>query len=139
MTPPSSPSPDTWQDWITDESIRRAFFTLHGLDYVTHARQAAPTALCALFASAPLPLPAHIWEAPTADEWAARYRAWEEYCGEEEDPLRGREVLAWVQGKESGREEQLRVWFEGVEPELGGVVLECARAQGRTEWGGLVV
>jgi hypothetical protein len=132
MTPPTAPSPTAWQPWIIDESIRRGFFTLHGLDYVTNARQSNPTALCALFPSAPLPLPAHIWEAPTAEEWAARYCAWEEYCGGK-GPLRGKDLLAWVRGKETGREEQLRAWFQGVEGELGGMVFECARAQGKAD------
>ncbi|KAK3304848.1 uncharacterized protein B0T15DRAFT_576193 [Chaetomium strumarium] len=130
--PPTSPAPNAWKSWITDESIRRSFFTLHGLDYVSHARQSAATVLCALFPSAPLPLPAHIWEAPKADEWAARYRAWEEYCGAD-GPLRGKDLLSWVQGKETGREGQLRAWFQGLEPELSGIVFECARAQGKAE------
>ncbi|KAK4118756.1 hypothetical protein N657DRAFT_650947 [Parathielavia appendiculata] len=138
MTLPTNPLPTAWQDWIAIESIHRAFFTLHALDYVTQARQSAPTALCSFYPTAPLPLPTHIWEAPTADEWAARYRAWEKYC-DAQGPLRGRDVLSWVQGKESGAEEKLRAWFLGIEDELGGLVFECARAQGKTEGAGALV
>ncbi|KAK4040433.1 hypothetical protein C8A01DRAFT_15677 [Parachaetomium inaequale] len=130
MTPHTDVTPSDWESWIQDESIRRFFFTLHALDYVTHARQALPTELCALFSDAPLPCPLHIWEASTAEEWAVRYRAWEEYCSPG-GPLRARDVLFWVQGKRSGREEQLRVWFQGVGDALGGGVFECARAQTR--------
>jgi hypothetical protein len=104
---------------------------LHALDYAGYARQALPTAVCALFPEAPLPCPSRVWEAPTAEEWAVRYRCWEEHCGGR-GPLRGRDVLCWVQGRETGREEQLRVWLQGVEAELGGLVFECGRAQGRT-------
>jgi hypothetical protein len=104
---------------------------LHSLDYAGYARQSLPTAVCALFPEAPLPCPSSVWEAATAEEWAVRYRSWEEYCGNR-GPLRARDVLCWVQGRETGREEQLRGWLQGVEAELGGLVFECARAQGRT-------
>ncbi|KAK4097278.1 hypothetical protein N658DRAFT_479203 [Parathielavia hyrcaniae] len=132
ITPHINPSPDDWESWIQDESIRRCFIILTSLDYAAHARQALPTALCAVFPDAPLPCPSRVWEPPSAEEWAVRYRSWEEeYCGGR-GPLRGRDLLCWVQGRETGREEQLRAWLQGVEPELGGLVWECARAQGRT-------
>ncbi|KAK4149238.1 hypothetical protein C8A00DRAFT_38159 [Chaetomidium leptoderma] len=110
----------------------KSFFVYHALDYVSHARQSLPTVFCALFPDTPLPCPSHIWEAPTDTEWSVRYRAWEDFCGNC-GPLRYKDILRWVLGKETGCEEQLRVWFLGIEVELGGVVFNRARAQGRTE------
>jgi hypothetical protein len=111
--------------------MNRSFFAFHALDYISHARQSLPTALCAVFPDTALPCPAHIWEAPTAEEWAERYRAWEEYCSSRGGVLRGRDVLSWVHGKETGREEQLGMWFREVDWESAVLVFECARGQGR--------
>ncbi|KAL2127454.1 hypothetical protein VTI74DRAFT_10699 [Chaetomium olivicolor] len=132
MTPHTNVGPSDWESWILDESIRRSFYHLHALDYVSHARQSHPTEICPLLPNAPLPCPAHIWEAPTAEEWARRYREWEEYCGAG-GLLRAKDLLCWVRGKEAGRERQMRMWFDTVEPEMSGVVFECLRAQAGLE------
>ncbi|KAL2151658.1 hypothetical protein VTH82DRAFT_6756 [Thermothelomyces myriococcoides] len=150
LQPFTNVTPNDWEEWIMDESLRRCFFTLHALDYVVTARQCEPTALCGIFPDAPLPCPTHVWDAPTAEEWAARYRAWEESnrrlatttttttttSGGDGGSgggghLRARDMHCWLGGKESGRERQLLAWFHQVEESWSGVVFECARAQAR--------
>ncbi|KAL2165655.1 hypothetical protein VTG60DRAFT_4059 [Thermothelomyces hinnuleus] len=133
LQPHTNVTPDDWEEWIMDESLRspaRCFFTLHALDYVVNARQCVPTALCDIFPEAPLPCPSHIWDAPTAEEWAARYQAWDDFLPDARH-LRARDMHFWLGGKESGRERQLLAWFHQVEDSLSGLVFECARAQAR--------
>jgi hypothetical protein len=92
--------------------------------------------MCALFPNTPLPCPPDVWEAATAEAWSVRHRAWEDRCGPD-GPVKAGEVLAWVLGQGTGREEQVRTWFQEAGEVLGGSVLECARAQARTargEW-----
>lgn len=86
--------------------------------------------MCAIFPNTPLPCPPDVWEAPTAETWAVRHRAWEDRCGPE-GPVKAGEVLAWVWGQGTGREEQVSMWFQEAGEALGGLVLECARAQAR--------
>ncbi|KAK3899071.1 hypothetical protein C8A05DRAFT_37322 [Staphylotrichum tortipilum] len=95
--------------FLTTTARHKSFVAFHALDYVAHARQSLPTTLCAHFPAAPLPCPAHIWEAPTAEEWARQHRVWEEVYPSAGDggPLRERDLLCWMQGRESRREEQL--------------------------------
>lgn len=87
-----------------------------------------------MFPDSPLPCPPDVWEAPTAEEWAVRHRAWEERCAPD-GPVRAGEVLDWVWGQGAGRGEQVRRWFEEAGEGMGGVVWECARAQARV-WRG---
>ncbi|KAK4244350.1 hypothetical protein C7999DRAFT_35274 [Corynascus novoguineensis] len=111
LQPHTNVSPSDWEDWIIDEGLRRCFFILHALDYVSNARQSVPTALCSLFSHAPLPCPSHVWDAPTTEEWAARHRVWEEFCsdsgsgsgsGSHSKALRAGDLIRWLRGEESG-------------------------------------
>lgn len=106
----------------------RGFFAAHALDYVIHARQGFPTALCSLFPEVPLPCPAAVWEAPAAEAWAAEYRLWEESW--DGQPLKARHVLCWVRGKETGHEDRLAAWFRSGSG-LEDLVFVCARSQGK--------
>ncbi|KAH6844724.1 hypothetical protein B0I37DRAFT_343250 [Chaetomium sp. MPI-CAGE-AT-0009] len=131
MTPHTNVTPNDWESWIQDETLRRSFLTLHALDHVTHARHGSPGVMCAMFPASPLPCPPDVWEAPTAEAWAARHRAWEERCAPGGGPVRAGEVLAWVRGQGTDREALFREWFALAGEALGGLVLECARAQAR--------
>ncbi|KAK3291037.1 uncharacterized protein B0H64DRAFT_427492 [Chaetomium fimeti] len=130
MTPHTNVTPNDWESWIQDESLRRCFLTLHALDHVTHARAGLPGVICALFPASPLPCPPDVWEAPTAEAWAVRHRAWEARCAPG-GPVRAGEVLAWVRGEGTEREGLFREWFVLAGEAVGGLVLECARAQAR--------
>ncbi|KAH6649421.1 hypothetical protein F5144DRAFT_624630 [Chaetomium tenue] len=134
IPPHTNVTSSDWESWIQNETLRRCFLTLHALDHVTHARQSLPGALCALFPDSPLPCPPDVWEAPTAEVWAARHRAWEDRCAPD-GPVRAGEVLGWVWGQGAGRGELVRRWFEEAGEGLGGVVWECARAQARVGGG----
>lgn len=103
---------------------------MHSLDYVVNARQGGPTALCGLFGEALLPCPDDVWAAPDADEWAARHRRWEARCGGGE-PLRGKHILSWLRGRETGREIALEGWFREAGA-FGAMLFVCGRAQGGT-------
>jgi hypothetical protein len=81
--------------------------------------------MCVSFPDIPLPYPTHVWEAATPESWAFHHLTWEKYCGE---PLRGKDVLAWANGKITGREDRLQAWFTTT-GSLGQIVLLCAKAQ----------
>ena len=76
-----------------------------------------------------------MWEAPTAEEWATQHRAWEETWGSGSDdggnqplPLKAGDILSWLRGKETGREDRLAAWFcsgTGLED----LIFVCGRAQ----------
>jgi hypothetical protein len=67
----------------------------------------------------------HVWEAATPESWAFHHHAWEKYCGQ---PLRGSDILNWIRGHRTGREDRLQSWFTTV-GELGCIILLCAKAQ----------
>jgi hypothetical protein len=120
-------------------NIARCFFTTHALDYVSHTRQSQANVLCAFYADGPLPCPRDVWEAPNAEVWASRYRAWQERsgawipCSDGTPPLQPRDMFYWVHGRTTGREDKLLAWFQIAEQDLARLVFECSRAQAWTE------
>ncbi|KAH8896084.1 hypothetical protein GQ53DRAFT_851989 [Thozetella sp. PMI_491] len=125
LEPETNVQPTDWSDWITHESTRRNFFALHSLNIVSNRRTGYLATMCVGFPDVPLPYPTHVWEAATSESWAFHHLAWERYCGE---PLRGKDVLAWVNGKITGREDKLQAWFTTTGA-LGQIILLCAKAQ----------
>ena len=160
LTPGTNLQPSDWDEWILEESVRRyvifhfsfflymytprklrlnscqwkrCFFAAHALDYVIHARQGILSmVLCSLFPEAPLPCPAVVWEAPTAEAWAVEYRRWEESWNHQSQPqpLKARHVICWVRGRETGYEDRLADWFRSANTGLEDLVFVCARSQG---------
>lgn len=120
-------------DANTPPPAPRSFFAIHALDYVVNARQGNPTVLCGLFPEAPLPCPDDVWDAADAPEWAARRRRWVERCGDE--ALRGRHILSWMWGVETGREIALEAWFREAGA-FGAMLFVCGRAQRGTPGAG---
>lgn len=97
---------------------------LESLDMLCRARNNLSPVFCAYFCEAILPCPEHIWQASTAEYWLSQYETWETYCGR---ALRMRNIIQWIRGEVSGKEEQLATWFQTV-GELGEVIFVCARA-----------
>ncbi|KAI9150374.1 hypothetical protein HJFPF1_10140 [Paramyrothecium foliicola] len=106
-------------------TANRSFFILHAIDAISRIQENMLVPLCIAVPDMPLPLPEHIWNAATAEEWSSRYTAWKRLTGE---PLQGRHLLSWLRGKRTGQEEALSVWFRSAGP-LGNAVFHCIRLQ----------